>query len=429
MVLEIGSLSEAWRALTMIADESEEVAYDRGKREFENLEIGVSGSITEYFARLHIILIKLERNKIATPAQEVKRTVLGSLPFRFPNETRLYAMTETLILQTWKLGLFGWRSFSQTKSRGTPQPTRWPLPMRAATEPGLEVEPVAEAGKAGARASATTMGVTNNISNRGTLSRHPPGSSNTSSTSHPYGSDSSHNSRPPGSSSDIHSHSSGDRGISRRPGPWANWERPPPRQQFNPWTSSERPPPQQQYRRGGPHPRRRHHRGGDQPHWQQVLCPWCVEAGHFPADCRAAAHAPVPQHRPYAASSFSGAHAAQYDTCPPPPWTSHDSDGHSTPSSYGPPPQHASYALAPPMPPPPRSVGPTPRTPPPSAPPSESDWNFSSEQSQALRAQYVASGEFASSAFNDWGTEEGGVGSSYLPSAFVGAACRHRSGR
>ena len=127
---------------------------------------------------------------------------------------------ETLILQTWKLGLFGRRSFSQTKSGGTPQPTRWPLPMRAATEPALEVEPADEAGKSGSRASATTMVVTNNISNRGTLSRHPPGSRSSTSTSHPHGSDSSHNSCSPGSSggsSDIHSHSRGDRGIIRRP--------------------------------------------------------------------------------------------------------------------------------------------------------------------------------------------------------------------
>ena len=29
-------------------------------------------------------------------------------------------------------------------------------------------------------------------------------------------------------------------------------------------------------------------------------------------------------------------------------------------------------------------------------------------------------GEFASSDFNDWGTEESGLGGSYLPSAFVG---------
>ena len=145
------------------------------------------------------------------------------------------------------------------------------------------------------------------------------------------------------------------------------------------------------------------------------------EEEHFPADCKAAAPAPVPQDCPYyAASSFSGAYTAQNDTCPPPPSTSHDSDGYSTTSSYGPPPQHASYTPALLMPPPPRSVGPTPRNPPPSAPPSESDWNLSSGQSQALRAQYVHPGEFASSDLNDWSAEEGGVGSSCLPSAFVG---------
>ena len=102
------------------------------------------------------------------------------------------------------------------------------------------------------------------------------------------------------------------------PGPLANWERPPPHQQFNPCTSWQRPPPQQQYHSGGPHPRRRHHRGGDQPHWQQALYQRCGEEEHFPADCRAAAPAPVPQHRPYAASSFSGAHTAQYETFPLP---------------------------------------------------------------------------------------------------------------
>ena len=52
--------------------------------------------------------------------------------------------------------------------------------------------------------------------------------------------------------------------------------------------------------------------------------------------------------------------------------------------------------------------------------PGQADWNFSSGQSQALRAQYVPPGEFVSSDFNGWGAEEGGVGSSYLPSAFVG---------
>ena len=45
---------------------------------------------------------------------------------------------------------------------------------------------------------------------------------------------------------------------------------------------------------------------------------------------------------------------------------------------------------------------------------------MSSGQSQALWAQYVPPGEFASSDFNDWGTEGGGVGCSCLPSALVG---------
>ena len=115
--------------------------------------------------------------------------------------------------QTWKLGLFVRGSSSQNKSGGTPQPTRWPLLMGAAAKPGLEGEPVDEAGKAGAWASATTVVVTSKISKRGILSTPIPRSSSTNQP--PHGSDS--NSRPPGSSSDIHSHSSGDRGISRRP--------------------------------------------------------------------------------------------------------------------------------------------------------------------------------------------------------------------
>ena len=37
MVIEIGSLSEAWRALTKISAESQEAAYDRSKRKFKSL--------------------------------------------------------------------------------------------------------------------------------------------------------------------------------------------------------------------------------------------------------------------------------------------------------------------------------------------------------------------------------------------------------
>ena len=59
VVIDIGSLFEAWRALTKIAAEKQETAYDRAKREFEPLEIGVSESVAEYFVRVHIILMKL----------------------------------------------------------------------------------------------------------------------------------------------------------------------------------------------------------------------------------------------------------------------------------------------------------------------------------------------------------------------------------
>ena len=117
MVLEIGSLSEAWRALTRIADESEEVAYDRAKREFENLEIGVSESITEYFALLHTILMKLERHYIVTSAREIKRTVLGSLTFRFPNETRLCAIRGDFDLTDLEAGLVRAEKFQSDHER------------------------------------------------------------------------------------------------------------------------------------------------------------------------------------------------------------------------------------------------------------------------------------------------------------------------
>ena len=53
MVLEISSPSEAWRALSKIAAETEDVPYDRTKREFETLEIGVNEYVTEYFARAY----------------------------------------------------------------------------------------------------------------------------------------------------------------------------------------------------------------------------------------------------------------------------------------------------------------------------------------------------------------------------------------
>ena len=67
MVIRIGSISEAWRALTKIANASEEVECDRAKREFETLEMDASESVAEFFTRVHVILMELERHQIPIP--------------------------------------------------------------------------------------------------------------------------------------------------------------------------------------------------------------------------------------------------------------------------------------------------------------------------------------------------------------------------
>ena len=92
MVIDIGSLYEAWHALTKIAAETEEAAHDIAKREFESLQIRVSESVAEYFPGVHIILMKIVRHQVTTPTREIKRTVLGSLTPRFSDEVCLYAM-------------------------------------------------------------------------------------------------------------------------------------------------------------------------------------------------------------------------------------------------------------------------------------------------------------------------------------------------
>ena len=92
MVGYIGSLSVAWRALTKIAAETQEAAYDRVKRELESLEIGVSEPVAEYFTRVHVILIKLVRRLVNTPDREIKRRTLGGLTPRYHDEVRLNAM-------------------------------------------------------------------------------------------------------------------------------------------------------------------------------------------------------------------------------------------------------------------------------------------------------------------------------------------------
>ena len=44
-------------------------------------------SVSEYFARVNIILIKLERYNRTTSAREIKRVVMNNLTPPFPNET------------------------------------------------------------------------------------------------------------------------------------------------------------------------------------------------------------------------------------------------------------------------------------------------------------------------------------------------------
>ena len=120
MVLEIGSPSEAWRALSKIADETEDDVYDRAKRELETLEIGANESVSENFARVNIVLMKLERHNIITPAREIKRIVLNSLTPRFPNETCMYGMKGDFELKNLEHGLARVENFRSDQKRSAP---------------------------------------------------------------------------------------------------------------------------------------------------------------------------------------------------------------------------------------------------------------------------------------------------------------------
>ena len=120
--LEIGSPSEAWRALSKIAGETEDVTYNKAIREFETLEIGANESVSEYFARVNIILIKLERHNTITPAREIKNIVLNSFTPRFPNEICMHAMRGDFELKNLENGLARVKKF-QTEQRRRSAPS------------------------------------------------------------------------------------------------------------------------------------------------------------------------------------------------------------------------------------------------------------------------------------------------------------------
>ena len=125
MVMEIGSPSEAWRALAKIAAETEDDAYNRTKREFETLEMGSNETVSEYFAHVNIVLMKFERHDITTPAREIKRVVLNSLTPRFPtprfpNETSMLAMKGDFDLSELEHGLVRVEKLRSDSSRSAP---------------------------------------------------------------------------------------------------------------------------------------------------------------------------------------------------------------------------------------------------------------------------------------------------------------------
>ena len=105
MVIRIGSISEAWRALTKIANASEEVEYGRAKHEFETLEMDASEPVAEFITRVHTILMELERHQIPIPAREIQRVVPGSLSPRFPNKTSMHAYKGECDLKDLETGL------------------------------------------------------------------------------------------------------------------------------------------------------------------------------------------------------------------------------------------------------------------------------------------------------------------------------------
>ncbi|CAN0159610.1 unnamed protein product, partial [Ascophyllum nodosum] len=53
--------------------------------------MGANETVSEYFARVNIVLMKVERHNITTPPREINRIVLKSLTPRFSNETSMLA--------------------------------------------------------------------------------------------------------------------------------------------------------------------------------------------------------------------------------------------------------------------------------------------------------------------------------------------------
>ena len=75
------------------------------QNENSRLQKGDSETVSEYFARVNITLMKLQRYNITTSAREIRRVVMKSLTPRFPNETSMLAMRGDFDLAELQLGL------------------------------------------------------------------------------------------------------------------------------------------------------------------------------------------------------------------------------------------------------------------------------------------------------------------------------------
>ena len=291
MVIRIGSISEAWRALTKIANASEEVEYDRAKREFETLEMDASESVAEFFTRVHIILMKLDRHQIPIPAREIQRVVLGCLSPRFPNETSMHAYKGECDLKDLETGLARVEKFRLDQ-------------IKKGTSPHALA--VAHTGSGGAGTGGGTRG-RGKRSGKRSGKRQDDGRDEQQQQQQQQSPPWQQWQQPRTPAWQQHQPPTWQQHQQQSP-PWhqqqqrspaqqQQQQRRPRQQQSNPWASWESPPAQQQYRSGVPHQRRQQHQGRGQPRWQRTTCQRCGEDEHFPAECRAAPRAPAPQHR------------------------------------------------------------------------------------------------------------------------------------
>ena len=273
LVMEIGCPSVAWRALKKMIGETGDGAHDRAKREFETLQMDDSESISEYFARVNIILMKLERYDITTSAREIKRVVMNSLNPRFQNETSILAMRGDFDLAELELGLIRIEKLRSESSRSAPSNAL-----------------------AAAHAGHGPTGTGGGTRGRGRKGRRSGGRHGDGRDRHQQGHPQMHHQQ------QQHQHQS-PAAMSQQSYAWQQQQQQPPaamsqqsrawrqhHQQPNPWSSWGRPPHQQQRGRAH-HQRTPRHRGGHQAHRQRAMCQQCGKEEHFPADCVITMHA------------------------------------------------------------------------------------------------------------------------------------------